>query len=174
MQGRWTWSSDSIRFGEKRGGVSPSSGHSIEECLSKWVYMNICWTQSRHMAHLYDEGASGWKEQTSPSSISSLLPQAVAGSHEVCRGWWPAAMTDVSQTTPAAGTRTVWRFPPRNPHRRRIWIRGPSCWTRCLTVSRSTWQVLNKARRETAWTQISLQWPLQRAENFRSSPCWPC
>lgn len=129
----------------------PGYRHGIEE----WYFGHKASTR----AYLYDEGASGWKEQTSPSSISSFPPRAVAGSHEVYRAWWPAVLTESSQTTPAAETRTVRRSPPQNPHRRRIWIRGPSCWTRCLTVSSSTWQVLSKTRwereREKAWTQVS-------------------
>lgn len=84
------------------------------------------------MAHLYDEGVSGWKEQTSPSS-TSRLPQAVAGSREVYRCSGHVVLREICQTTSAAETRTAWRFPPWNPHKRRIWIPGPSWWTKCLT-----------------------------------------
>ena len=117
----------------------PSCIHGIEECLSISTDIYMFW-------HLYDGGASGWREQTSPSSISSPLPRAAAGRSEVCPSRRRAGRTHFSQTTPAAETRTAWRFPPRNPHRRRIWIRGPSCWTRCITVRRSTRQALNKRR----------------------------
>lgn len=99
------------------------------------------------MWYLCGGDASGWKGQTSPSSISCSLPRASPGPGWVGRGWWPAVLTRYSQTIPAAWTRRALRFPARNQRRRRIGVRGSSCWTRCLTVGRSTQQKLKKGER---------------------------
>lgn len=87
-----------------------------------------------NVTHLCGEGASGWKAQISPSSTPSRLPLTVAGTPGVCRQKNHLAKGNFPQTTLGAERRTVWRFQPRSQNKKRIWIPGPSCWTRCLTV----------------------------------------
>lgn len=95
--------------------------------------------------YLCGEGASGWTEQISPSSRPSCPPPSAADGparhHGAGGGCWTgghrcqaAGPTPSSRTTAAAETRTAWRFPPRNPRRRRTWIRGPS-WSDQMSVS---------------------------------------
>lgn len=104
--------------------------------LLKYAWSRFCkWTTSlTNVAHLCGEGASGWKAQISPSSTPSRLPLTVAGTPGDCPGKNHFAKGNFSQTILGTERRTMWRFPPRSQNKKRIWIPGPSCWTRCLTV----------------------------------------
>lgn len=78
-------------------------------------------------AYLCGEGVSGWKVQISLSSISHSLPEA----GDARRGnSWLRGSTRSCQSAPVVETRAKYRFRPRSPHRRTVWIERSSCWIR--------------------------------------------